>query len=109
MFWRFSFDVSYDLVKGVVAKDGIKVLILDLLERDSQRVKTFFRRQRRKVRNLDGSGHKGLAGSSPAKRRKVAHAAMTGSITTLLTNRNCIRAFCVFRRARLKLNKSRSK
>ena len=34
---------------------------LRALEIDLQRGKPFFRRKRGKVRNLDGSGHKGLA------------------------------------------------
>jgi hypothetical protein len=34
---------------------------LELLERDLERGKPLFRRKRGKVRNLDGSGHKGLA------------------------------------------------
>ena len=46
---------------GPRAKKSKKVLDLELLERDLERGKPFFRRKRGKVRNLDGSGHKGLA------------------------------------------------
>ena len=40
-------------------------LDLELLERDLERGKPLFRRKIGKVRNLDGSGHKGLADLAP--------------------------------------------
>ena len=51
----------YELVTRPGAKKSKKVLGLEFLERDLERGKLLFRRKRGKVRNLDGSGHKGLA------------------------------------------------
>ena len=56
-----SLGVSYESVTRPRAKKSNKVLGLELLERDLERGKPLFRRKRGKVRNLDGSGHKGLA------------------------------------------------
>ena len=53
--------VLYESVTRPTAKKSNKVLGLELLERDLERGKPLFRRKRGKVRNLDGSGHKGLA------------------------------------------------
>ena len=46
---------------GARAGEGKKLRSLGSLERDLERGKPLFRRKRGKVRNLDGSGHKGLA------------------------------------------------
>ena len=56
-----SLGVSYESVTRPATKKSNKVLGLELLERDLERGKPLFRRKRGKVRNLDGSGHKGLA------------------------------------------------
>ena len=61
VFWMLSLGVSYDSVTRPATKQSKKVLGLELLERDLERGKPLFRRKRGKVRNLDGSGHKGLA------------------------------------------------
>ena len=53
--------VLYESVTRPTAKKSNKVLGLELLERDLERGKPLFRRKRGKTRNLDGSGHKGLA------------------------------------------------
>ena len=51
----------YRFWPGAKAKGSKKVLSLEALERDLERGKPLLRRKRGKVRNLDGSGHKGLA------------------------------------------------
>ena len=61
VFWMLSLGVSYESVTRPATKKSNKVLGLELLERDLERGKPLFRRKRGKVRNLDGSGHKGLA------------------------------------------------
>ena len=63
VFWMLSLGVSYESVTRPTTKKSNKVLGLELLERDLERGKPLFRRKRGKVRNLDGSGHKGLADS----------------------------------------------
>ena len=57
----FPLGVLYESVTRPATKKSNKVLGLELLERDLERGKPFFRRKRGKTRNLDGSGHKGLA------------------------------------------------
>lgn len=46
---------------GARPKNPKKMRSLEALERDLERGKPLFRRKRGKVRNLDDSGHKGLA------------------------------------------------
>ena len=46
---------------GAAAARGKKPRSVEPLERDLERGKPLFRRKKGKVRNLDGSGHKGLA------------------------------------------------
>ena len=60
-FWGLSLGNLYTLVNGATAKEPKQVLALEAMERDLERGQPLFRRKRGKVRNLDGSGHKGLA------------------------------------------------
>ena len=46
---------------GATAARGLQPESVEALERDLERGKPLFRRKRGKVRNLDDSGHKGLA------------------------------------------------
>ena len=75
VFWMLPLGVLYESVTRPTAKESNKVLGLELLERDLERGKPLFRRKRGKVRNLDGSGHKGLADFSifvrPGKNPKM--------------------------------------
>ena len=58
-------------------KESKKVLDLELLERDLERGKPLFRRKKGKVRNLDGSGHKGLADFQDQRLKKTHTASAT--------------------------------
>ena len=49
------------LLGGATPKKRFKVVRLEALEGDVERGKPLFRRKGWKTRNLDGSGHKGLA------------------------------------------------
>ena len=72
VFWMLSLGVSYESVTRPTPKKSNKVLGLELLERDLERGKPLFRRKRGKVRNLDGSGHKGPA-DLHAPRSSICH------------------------------------
>ena len=80
VFWMLSLGVSYESVTRPAAKKSNKVLGLELLERDLERGKPFFRRKRGKVRNLDGSGHKGLEDRLSSRLRRWIYIALGAPI-----------------------------
>ena len=60
-FWRLSLGNLYTVANGTTPKKSKIILALEALERFRERQTSLPKEEREKVRNLDGSGHKGLA------------------------------------------------